>query len=52
MFKNRKIKKLIKKIIAGAEMTKEDLQLYVNHAEHIERRLAEILSEAKHIAGR
>jgi len=52
MFKDRKIKKLIKKMIAGVEMTKEDLQFYVNNAEQIERRLAEILSETKHNAGR
>jgi len=42
MFKNRKIKKLIKKIIAGKEMTKEDLQLYVNNSKEIEFQLLKI----------
>lgn len=42
MFKNRKLKKLVKKIIAGAEMTKEDLQLYVNNSKEIEKMLLEI----------
>lgn len=37
------IEKLIKKIIEGSsDMSKEDLQLYVNNAKEIERRLKEI----------
>jgi hypothetical protein len=44
----RAINKLIKKIIKGSsKITKEDLQLYVNHAEEIERRLKEIYNGHK-----
>jgi hypothetical protein len=34
---------LIRKIIDGKPMSKEDLQLYVNHSEEIESRLQEIM---------
>ncbi len=37
------VDKLVEKIMAGmSEMTKEDLQFYVNNSKEIERRLHEI----------
>ena len=49
MSESIKIDNLIEKLIAGSsEMSREDLQLYVNNTEEIERRLSEI----KHDAGR